>query len=94
MDPAEPEDWRLSFLGRYMEGATFFRAAYTQPSKEWDHDHCMGCWAKFAEPGYPEQVLHEGYNTDDGPWWLCEACFQDFRERFGWKLREEPRPRP
>ena len=44
-------------------------AEYKAPSAEWDHDHCEGCWAKFAEFDAPD-ILHSGYFTvveDDEP---------------------------
>ncbi|HYK64583.1 MAG TPA: hypothetical protein VEY94_06545 [Patescibacteria group bacterium] len=48
-----------------LKGATFFKLHYRAPSADWDHDHCLGCWAKFVAPDYPgeDEVLHEGYVT-------------------------------
>ena len=40
------------------------------------------------EEGYPD-VLHEGFNTLDGYHWVCPTCFDDFREKFSWKLSYE-----
>jgi len=88
----DPDDWRLAFLKGYPTGITFYRIAYKQLSKQWDHDHCMTCWAKFTEddrPEDPHQIIHRGYTTDEGPWWICDTCFQDFKEMFGW--RESPK---
>jgi hypothetical protein len=34
---------------------------------------------------YPD-VLHEGYATQDDYHWICERCFEDFREQFRWTL--------
>ncbi len=42
------------------KGRTFHFAKYKAPSDDWNHDHCNGCWAKFAEYGGPD-ILHEGY---------------------------------
>ncbi|HZP45429.1 MAG TPA: hypothetical protein VFB15_07255 [Candidatus Binataceae bacterium] len=48
-----------------LTGATFFKLHYMAPSADWDHDHCLGCWAKFVAPDYTgeDEVLHEGYVT-------------------------------
>ena len=27
-----------------------------------------------------------GYTTDDEKRWICEMCFWDFQERFGWHV--------
>lgn len=52
-------DWRFDRLDN-LRGKTFRLIQYGVPSKEWDHDHCEGCWARFAEYDGPD-VLHEGY---------------------------------
>jgi len=34
-------------------------------------------------------VMEEGYASKDlngNDIWICDECFRDFRERFGWKL--------
>jgi hypothetical protein len=51
-------DWRLENVKRF-KGARFWRKPYTMPSPSWDHDHCIGCWAKFAEFDGPD-IQHEG----------------------------------
>lgn len=52
-------DYRFDALKR-LRGATFRPAVYRKPSDQWDHDHCEGCWAKFAEFDGSD-ILHEGY---------------------------------
>jgi hypothetical protein len=52
-----------------LRALTFQFAEYAAPSTEWDHDHCEGCWAKFASFNVPD-ILHSGYfafvdNGDD-----------------------------
>ena len=48
-----------------LKGATFVKLRYRVASPDWDHDHCLGCWAKFVAPDYAgeDEVLHEGYVT-------------------------------
>ncbi len=58
-------------------------------SESWDHDHCEFCWAKFAEEILIPDSLHEGYATADNYRWICEACFEDFKDQFGWRLIED-----
>lgn len=39
---------------------------WRQPSLDWDHDHCGGCWVRFADPtrfDYKEPVFGEGWLT-------------------------------
>jgi|SRR5579864_4629600 hypothetical protein len=58
------EEWKQHKLKtlEHLRAATFEFADYTPPSPEWDHDHCEGCWAKFALFDAPE-ILHSGYFT-------------------------------
>jgi hypothetical protein len=56
----EPDDWRLLNVKRHLEGASFRLKPYRTKNAEWDHDHCAGCWAKFAESNIPD-ALREGY---------------------------------
>lgn len=83
-------DWRLRGQEDYLKGATLTRRRYrrhsTNPSS--DHDHCDFCWAKFMVEDLPD-VLHEGYSTEDEYYWVCPACYQDFKGAFGWLVVDE-----
>ena len=60
MNSNEQREWiRLE----YLKGFTFECAEYTAPRADWDHDHCEGCWAKFASFDAPG-ILHWGYFTN------------------------------
>ena len=52
-------DWRFDNI-QHLQGATFRLAKYRAPSADWDHDHCSGCWAKFADFDGTD-ILNEGY---------------------------------
>ena len=70
------------------------------------HDHCEFCWAKFMDPKYSEayrrhiaehpDVLTEGYTTTASHergavyHWICKSCFDDFAERFHWRVVPPP----
>ena len=78
------EDSRiLPWHGEKFGGVTLYRRPWKATSAN-DHDHCAFCWDKFAEY---DGCLHEGFCTVDGSDWICEVCFNDFRERFGWKVK-------
>ena len=72
---------------KYLQGATLVHCRYRKYAKNptWDHDHCEFCWAKFMTEDLPD-VLHQGYATQDYYRWVCEQCFADFRDRFGWQV--------
>jgi hypothetical protein len=61
-------DWRLEHLETqpHLCGVAFKRMTYRAYREGWDHDHCVGCWAKFAEFDDPtEPIEHEGYATTE-----------------------------
>lgn len=86
----EDNDWRLQGQVRYLQGAVLVRRSYRRYARnpEWDHDHCAFCWAKFIVDDYPD-TQHEGYCTEDEYHWICDQCFTDFRDRFGWSVKED-----
>ncbi|MBX9791892.1 MAG: hypothetical protein K2Y37_23460 [Pirellulales bacterium] len=80
------DDWRLKIEPSdkpWIKGAVLRWRTYFAPSARWDHDHCVFCWDKFSET-IPD-ALRAGYATeDDRPrHWICDECFEGFRERFG-----------
>ena len=78
----ENNDWRLTCQEDYLMNAALKRVThYKKHSEKWDHEHCDFCWAKFMEGDYAD-VLHEGYCTLDEKHWICEQCFQDFKDMF------------
>tara|TARA_Y100001935_G_scaffold246220_1_gene240670 strand:+ start:471 stop:728 length:258 start_codon:yes stop_codon:yes gene_type:complete len=79
-------DPRITNQKEYLKGVILIKKKYSQPNENWDHDHCEFCWDKFAEENLIPTALHEGYVSQDGKNWICENCFQDFKESFSWKL--------
>ncbi len=79
---AADDDWRLTGQEDLVAGVVLVRRRYRQYSKnaEWDHDHCFFCHAKFSLEDGPD-VLREGYSTEDEYRWICETCFEDFKDR-------------
>ena len=79
-------DWRLQGQQRFLLNASLAKRRYCPRSRDWDHDHCAFCWAKFSES--PED-LQTGYCTLDKYHWVCPQCYEDFKEQFGWVLVED-----
>lgn len=82
----ENNDWRLQGQEEYLQDKVLYYKKYHKHSKEWDHEHCDFCGAKISE--YSDD-LHEGYCTENEEYWICEECYNDFKEMFNWKIDEK-----
>jgi hypothetical protein len=91
------DDWRLRDQADYLQKARLRFLRYNKLSEEWDHDHCVFCWAKIMDdqdPLAPPDSLHEGYATSadrqlmEDYYWICVPCFDDFKEQFEWHVQE------
>ena len=76
------DDWRLRDQTKYLQNAVLVWRAYKPSNGSWNHDHCEFCWRKFADCDEPG-VLHSGYCTEDEYHWICQRCFEDFKEMLG-----------
>lgn len=77
------DDWRLFNQKDFLMNAKLIKMKYSKPSDKWDHDHCSFCWDKFSES---DDDLQQGYCTEDGKYWICEECFNDFKDMFHFKV--------
>jgi len=81
-------DWRLNGQEKYLSGVSLTRRRYRRYPKDptWDHDHCEFCTDKFMVEDLPD-TIHVGYTTEDDYRWICDACFAEFKDRFGWVVK-------
>ena len=77
------DDWRIFDQPDYLYKAVCEKRKYTKYSETWDHEHCVFCWAKISEY---EGDIHECYHAIDADVWICEACFDDFKDMFQWTV--------
>ena len=94
MTAAPHKQWRIDNVDMHrVRGLRLQFRRYVRWSEEWDHDHCVGCWATFSEYDAPN-YQHEGYaTTDDYPKgamyeWVCQTCFNDLKDDVGWSAVE------
>ena len=80
-------DWRADNAS-HLRGFKLHRRRYTKWSGDWDHDHCAGCSAKFAESDGAD-ILHEGWTIGEGYpkgadyEWVCLECFAALNGEMG-----------
>ena len=80
----QQDDLRLLPSHERLHGLTLVHQPWKPAKPRNDHDHCEFCWDKFANC---DGCLGEGYSTEDRESWICDACFEDFKERFKWKVK-------
>ena len=92
-------DWRLCGQEKWLSNeklikedvAIFYKARKEEwdgknPFDLWDHDHCDFCYEKFMIETAIEQPF--AYRSQDYNAWICETCYNDFKEKFNWKLTQ------
>ena len=57
--------------------------------QKWWHRHCTFCW-KTLEADMQEEC----YCSEDGDYWICAECYNDFKKRFEWKVTENAQDIP
>ena len=78
------EEWRILPYHEEKFGGRVLNRCHWREEKGNDHDHCAFCWDKFAKY---DDCLHVGYCTEDGQEWICDVCYDDFKDRFGWRVK-------
>ena len=76
----DKDDWRLQGQDKYLANVQLI---FSKFNNDRDHDHCDFCSDKFSEL---EEDLHEGYCTLDKYHWICDKCFNDFKDMFKWQV--------
>ena len=76
------KDWRLNKQERYLFKRKLIRKTFKSHGN-CDHAHCSFCWGKFGDI---QDWLRVGYCTEDGMHWICEQCYNDFKDQFKWKV--------
>ncbi len=78
-------DWRFQGQDKYLMHVQLMFSKFD--GAERNHDHCGFCSEKFSEDN---DDLHEGYCTLNKYHWICESCFNDFKEIFKWTVVDRP----
>jgi hypothetical protein len=82
----DKSDWRLMGQERFLLKKQLLYTQWRQIQEHWDHDHCVFCTTKFSNY---DTDFHIGYCTKDKHHWICETCFEDFKEMFQWEVVAE-----
>lgn len=70
-------DWRIRNQEEYLMNKTLYLHNFCKQSPMWDHEHCEFCFEKIMENS------NKAYSTLDDCYWICKACYEDFKQDFG-----------
>lgn len=79
------EDWKKEFIEWNLRklpvlgGKRIVWQKYPLSTSE--HGHCEFCWDKFY---IDEDNLKEGWHIEDSNVWICDNCYEMFKEYFEW----------
>jgi hypothetical protein len=76
----ESNDWRLMGQESYLLNKKMVQKPYFIRDPKWDHDHCAFCSETIDE------TTINAFCTEDEYHWVCEECFEDFKEMFEWEF--------
>ena len=81
------DDWRLMGQEDYLKNKQLkenipFEFAKTKEYPQSWHEHCEFCGEKATA-----DVKGEFYSTEDDYYWICKSCFDDFKEKFNWIVK-------
>jgi len=86
-DVGEANDWRLMGQETFLRERVLRLAKWSSEDESWDHDHCQFCTAKIWSRASGDGEFSSGYVThDDDEHWICQGCFDDFKDAFGWTV--------
>ena len=75
----------ISAIESYLKEKELYHAFYNQRITTTDHDHCEFCGKTFSD--LPD-TLKEGYCTSDFYYWVSEDCFERYKDRFQWTVKD------
>lgn len=55
------------------------------PAADKDHEHCNLCSAKFSAA---EIDLHYGYTAKDNTIWICQECYDYYKDWYKWNVHK------
>lgn len=83
------EDWRLTGQEEYLDSAELISVSpkeYIDKKAGNDtlHEHCEFCMSTVCFNSNTKW-----YTTKDHYRWICQDCYNDFKDRFCWKIINE-----
>ena len=79
------DDWRIMGQEGYLTDKLLQHRKFDRKLCVLDFDQCNFCYEIFDRN--PEAPL-TAYYEPIGKYWICEECYNDFKEHFNWTVEE------
>lgn len=79
------EDWRIMGQEGYLKDKKLQHRKFSQAMRTKDNDQCDFCYS-FLDRNH--QGASYAYFEPITRSWICERCYQDFKEHFNWMVEE------
>jgi hypothetical protein len=76
----DKNDWRLTNQMDYLFKKFLLHILYQPYRIGWEHDHCEFCFKLI------DTSSKIAYCTTDQYYWICEECYNDFKDLFQWNI--------
>ena len=76
-------DWRLTNQMNYLFEKDLLHVPYEAYRPGWEHEHCDFCSETI------DTSTKRAYCTTNKYHWICENCFNDFKETFKWEVVQQ-----
>lgn len=80
------DDWRLTGQEEYLSKVELKKMdkKYIQSKSDLWHEHCEFCMDKITN-----EYDKDAYATLDEYRWICKECFNDFKDKFKWTVKND-----
>lgn len=80
------EDWRIAGQEGYLLDKKLIHMRFDRKLCVEDYDQCEFCWALFDKDKDNPSMA---YFQPEEKVWVCEECFNDFKQYFHWTVEEQ-----
>lgn len=74
-------DWRIMGQEGYLKGKILQYRVFDRAICREDYCQCEFCWDTFESEAGSSTFA---YFEPSGKFWICDTCYRDFEQHFGW----------
>ena len=83
------DDWRIGGQESYLKNKKLKHIKFSRSLVYEDYDQCEFCYDIFDDPNGNESNNLMAYYEPEKKVWICEQCYNDFKQYFNWTVEED-----